>query len=103
MKTRALFGMTCGAIGIALAVPAAAEESQERAERRMKAMDKDADGTVTLEEFTAHRTVWTASRPDVARLMAPRNVKTAFDKLDTNGDGVISFDEMLADAVTAKK
>lgn len=90
--------LTCiGAFGVmAIAAPAVAEEAQAHAERRMKAMDKDKDGSVSLEEFTEFRRGWTSKRDDAERLMKPKLVKREFGKLDADGNGSASFDEVLA-------
>lgn len=88
-----------GAVGVfAIAAPAMAEteQAQAHAERRMKAMDEDKDGFVSLEEYTEFRRGWTSKRDDADKLMKPKLVKREFGKLDGDGDGSASFDEVLA-------
>ena len=97
MKKTLPFALVCAAVGMAVAAPAAAETAQEHAERRMKSMDKDTDGTVSLEEYTEFRRGWTSKRDDAERLMQPALVKRAFDRVDTDGDGTINFAEVLAE------
>lgn len=101
MKTLFTLSLACAAVTMAAATPAAAETPEQRTDKRMKAMDKDGDNAVSMEEFTAHRANWTAKREDVARLMHPRAIQTAFSGLDADGDGSISYAEMLADSVRA--
>lgn len=92
----------CGvAMAMTLTAPASAETLQERTAKRMSAMDTDRDGLVSLEEFTAFRASWTAKRDDAERLMRPASVKRAFDNIDKDGDGVISFDEMQANTANS--
>lgn len=95
MKRTILASFACAAIGMTLAAPAAAETIEEKAAKRMRAMDANRDGMVTLEEFTAHRAEWTSRGEDAKKMMEPDRVKRAFDRNDTNGDGFITLDEMV--------
>ncbi len=77
-----------GAIG-ATVIPAMAKhhgESYGDKRAKLKEMDTNGDGAVSLDELTAHATT---------------EVKAKFAKIDANGDGAISLDESTA-AATAK-
>ena len=77
-----------GAIG-ATVIPAMAKHHGENygdKQAKLKEMDTNGDGAVSLDELTAY----TATE-----------VKTKFAKIDANGDGAISLDESTA-AATAK-
>ena len=84
-------------------VLAQSEEAQGRAEQRMKVMDRDKDGTITIEEFTEFRSKWTSKRPDGDKLMKPQSIKRAYAKIDSDDNGAISFEEILADTAKMKK
>ena len=55
--------------------------------RMMQKMDKDRNGRVTWEEFVA-------AASDKISLLNERNIKAAFNVLDSNGDGAITKDEL---------
>ena len=95
MKTKNIFAVTCAVLGVSLSMPVAAETVEEHAERRMRAMDSNGDRVVSLEEFTEFRSGWASRRDDADRLMNPRTVQRAFDRIDDNGDGNISWEELL--------
>lgn len=85
-----------------LAVPAVAQDDQAKTERRMNGMDADQNGAISLAEFTEFRRSWTSKRDDAEMQMQPDVVQRAFDRIDSNGDGSISFAELLADTRKSK-
>lgn len=76
----------------------AAEDGTEKEKPAKKAKaaglmtaDKDSDGKITQEEFTA----WAAARP---KPLPAEKAEALFKKRDTNGDGAITKDELRAGA-----
>lgn len=88
---------------MALAAPASAQDAEAKAAQRMKVMDSDADGMVSLAEFTEFRRGWTSKRPDGEMQMKPDVVKRAFGKIDSDEDGMLTHAEMLADTKAMMK
>lgn len=88
-----------GALGVGALLlgggPAWADDYEGQAQARMKRMDADANGSISLAEFTEFRRSWTSKRADAETQMQPDVVQRAFDKIDRNGDGAISFAELL--------
>ncbi len=78
-----------------ISMPAAAQDPEVQAQRRMKIMDSDGDGSVSLAEFTEFRRGWTAKRDDAEIQMKPDVVKRAFGKLDVDGNQAITYAEVL--------
>lgn len=105
MKSRiVLTGLALAATVVAPGVASAqdTQDVQARAEHRMKGMDKDADGAVSMSEFTEYRRKWTSKRDDAAAQMKPDVVQKAFARIDRNGDNSLSFDEVLEDTQAMK-
>ena len=61
---------------------AGADKPKPTPEDRFKRMDKDGNGSLSLEEFRGKKSA--------------EEAKEAFEKLDTNGDGSVSMEEFLA-------
>lgn len=78
--------------------PVLAQDPDVQAERRLKAMDADADGSVSLDEFTEFRRSWTSKRDNAAALMKPKVVRQAFDSIDGDKDSALSLAELVADS-----
>jgi hypothetical protein len=93
--------------GVALAeetpgeAPKAAKAAKGKVppEKIFKKFDKDGDGTVTLEEFTAQRKVILERRAKAKGKPAPKvkeeHFKKAFDVFDTDESGGISQEEFV--------
>ena len=102
MKALKIAAIALAGAGVVTAMPAAAETVDEYAQKRMRSMDKNADGAVTLEEFTQWRSGWAMKRDDGERLMRPASVQRAFDKIDSDGDGSLTSAEILAEAASRR-
>lgn len=90
-------------LALPLAAPAHADEAEDRAKKQIKNMDTNRDKLVSLEEFTVHRRGWAANQTDPAARMQPDVVQRAFNRVDTNLDGSITYDELLASLRASKK
>ena len=84
-------------VALAPCSPALAQDPEVQAQRRMKAMDADSNGAVSLKEFTEFRRSWTSKRDNAEELMKPKVVRKAFDTIDGDKDGTISLAELVAD------
>lgn len=105
MRLQQYLGVLSVLVTLAAAAPASAQDPEGRTAVRMKGMDANGDGAVSLEEFTEYRRGWSAKRDDAATKMRPEVIKKAFDRIDTDRDGRISFVELLENtkAIQARK
>jgi len=71
------------------AADAKPEKPKPTPEDRFKKLDKDGNGSLSLDEFRGKKEA--------------SEVEEAFKKLDTNGDGAISLEEFLAGSQKKKK
>jgi Ca2+-binding EF-hand superfamily protein len=69
------------------------------AEKKAGAMDVDSDGKVTRQEFLDARSKQAA---EAGKTFSAEAQGKIFDAKDTNGDGVLNFDEVLKPAPKAK-
>jgi Ca2+-binding EF-hand superfamily protein len=90
-------------LALPLAVPAYADDAESRAQKQIRNMDTNRDKLVSLEEFTIHRRGWAAKQTDPEMRMQPDVVQRAFDRVDSNRDGSITYDELLASLRASKK
>ena len=87
-----------GALAISMlpGVPAAAQQTPEQnANWRMKKMDTNKDGVVSLEEFSVYRIQWVEDSNSDASLATPASIRGTFNRMDSNGDGSVTAEEML--------
>ncbi len=68
---------------------APAEKTKPTPEDRFKKLDKDGDGSLSIDEFRGKKEA--------------SDVEEAFKKLDANGDGKLSLEEFAAGAKKGKK
>ena len=103
MKTHLAMVLAGAFAALTLSAPVAAQDAEAKATQRMKGMDTDGDGSVSLAEFTEFRRGWTSKRPDGEMQMKPEVVQRAFGKIDRDGDGMLTHAEMLADTKASMK
>lgn len=87
-----------GALAISLlaGAPASAQQTPEQAATwRMKKMDTDKDGAVSLEEFSVYRIAWVGDNNQDPKLASPDSIQGTFDRMDSDGDGSVTASEML--------
>lgn len=83
------------AASVAISGPAFAQKSAEAdAAWRMQKMDTDKNGTVSLEEFAVYRKAWVEKSGQSANMASPKSIGKTFDKMDGDGDGAVTQDEM---------
>lgn len=81
---------------IPMAAAQAGADPATVAQQKMKRLDANANGSVTFDEFTAARTAYaqqTNANPDT---IAPKRLREAFDRMDSNGGGTLSLEEVAA-------
>ena len=80
-----------------LASPAMAQKSPaKKAERRIAKMDANGDKNVDMAEFTAWRTEWAAEKGKDKKVLRPKALERAFEKFDSDGNGMITAAEIEA-------
>ena len=93
-KIMATFTFVCA---LAAASPAMAQQSPEQtADWRIKKMDKNKDGKVSPEEFAIYRIEWVESGKRDPNLASTDSIMQTYLRMDTNTDGQITRDEMVA-------
>jgi len=88
---------TLALTGVATPSMAQNRDPAEVAKQRMKRLDTDSSGTVSLEEFTAARKEYAEKNGGKPEALAPKRLKSDFDKMDANKDGSITLDEVEKD------
>ncbi len=90
-------------LALPLAVPAYADDTESRAKKQFANMDANQDKSVSLEEFTVHRRLWASRQSNPEMRMQPDVVQRAFDRVDSDRDGSISYEELLASLRASQK
>ena len=92
MKKTIAIALACAVSGL-IGIPAAAETAEEATQKRMRAMDSDKDGSISMAEFTEFRSKRAAKQGEPLDMAA---VERSFQIRDKDGDGAISFAELQA-------
>lgn len=88
--------IACAAAIIASTAAPALANADRMTDNRLKQWDTDGDGVVTYAEFEAFRIAWVAENNKPANWAKPPAIKRTFAKMDTDGDGNVTRDELLA-------
>lgn len=99
MTTRKTLTITL-AFAIVASLPVVAQAQNRSAEEaaawRMQRMDTNEDGVVTFDEFQVYRTNWARDGDRDENMLRPRAIERAFGRMDSDGDGSVTMDEMIA-------
>jgi len=83
-------------IGLCLPLAAQSQTPAPRGPDPFSAYDRNGDGSISPEEFDAHRQARMQSRAEDGRMMRNAGNAPAFSDFDSNGDGRLSPDELAA-------